>query len=433
MTRKIKYSRFHWIGDVPSNWELIKLAYLCSLKGRIGWKGLRSDEFLESSYAYLVTGQDFLGDTVEWSKCYQIEKDRYEEDPYIQLRNGDLLITKDGTIGKIAKVYDLDKPACLNSGIFVMRQIANRFDQSYLYWQLKSSLLSDYNNYINSGASTIQHLYQNVFERMPLVIPPIAEQKAIAEFLDEKCGYIDGLLRDVDKEIQILIEYKKAIIAKTLSCGLHNESTKETGEQWIKSIPSSWGFARLAYLLKEINVKNNPIQSDFVLSLTVKDGVIPYDEKGDVGNKSKENHSDYKLAYPNTIVLNSMNILIGAVGICNYFGCVSPVYYVFKNRENASLRYANYILSSYTFQKNLRRYAKGILEIRMRVSIDDILKRKVPIPSYKEQEEIADFLDAKCKEIDKAITSKQDQIEKMKAYKASLIYEYVTGKKQVAI
>ena len=302
-----------------------------------------------------------------------------------------------------------------------------------MYWQLKSSLLSDYNNYINSGASTIQHLYQNVFERMPLVIPPIAEQKAIAEFLDEKCGYIDGLLRDVDKEIQILIEYKKAIIAKTLSCGLHNESTKETGEQWIKSIPSSWGFARLAYLLKEINVKNNPIQSDFVLSLTVKDGVIPYDEKGDVGNKSKENHSDYKLAYPNTIVLNSMNILIGAVGICNYFGCVSPVYYVFKNRENASLRYANYILSSYTFQKNLRRYAKGILEIRMRVSIDDILKRKVPIPSYKEQEEIADFLDAKCKEIDKAITSKQDQIEKMKAYKASLIYEYVTGKKQVAI
>lgn len=428
----MKNTRFHWIGDIPTDWELIKLGYLCSLKGRIGWKGLRSDEFLENSYAYLVTGQDFISNTVDWGACYQIEKARYDEDPYIQLKEGDLLVTKDGTIGKIAKVSNLDKPACLNSGIFVLRQTANRFDQSYLYWQLYSSLLTDYNTFVNSGASTIQHLYQNVFERMPLIVPPLAEQKAIAEFLDEKCGEIDKLLADLDAEVKTLTEYKKSIIAETVTRGLNpNASKKSSGIEWIGEIPSNWQVLRLEYCVEEVNVKNNPIQTDFVLSLTVKDGVLPYDEKGDVGNKAKENHADYKLAYPNTIVLNSMNILIGAVGISKYFGCVSPVYYVLKNKENCDLRYINYILSSITFQKNLRNFAKGILEIRLRVSAFDILKQKIPFPSLEEQIGIANFLDKKCLEISDAISDKIKQLEKLKAYKSSLIYEYVTGKKQV--
>lgn len=201
---------------------------------------------------------------------------------------------------------------------------------------------------------------------------------------------------------------------------------KNSGVRWIGDIPSVWNDIRLQHCIHEINVKNNPIQTEFVLSLTVKDGVLPYDEKGDVGNKAKENYSEYKLAYPNTIVLNSMNILIGAVGISKYFGCVSPVYYVIRNKENSNLKFINYVLSSIPFQKNLRRYANGILEIRMRVSMWDICKRRIPQPPLSEQKSIADFLDAKCGEIDGLLADLDAEVKTLTEYKKSIIAETVT-------
>ena len=154
-----KDSGIQWLGKIPSHWPIVPLKYNLSLKGRIGWNGLKSDEFKEESYAYLVTGQDFVKADIDWSKCYQIGKERYDEDPFIQLANGDLLVTKDGTIGKVAKVSGLDKPACLNSGIFVVKQIKNVFIQDFLYWTFVSNQLIDFNNF-NSTGSTIQHLYQ---------------------------------------------------------------------------------------------------------------------------------------------------------------------------------------------------------------------------------------------------------------------------------
>ncbi len=201
---------------------------------------------------------------------------------------------------------------------------------------------------------------------------------------------------------------------------------KDSGIPWIGEMPEGWDLKRLQIGLSEINEKNYPIKTDYVLSLTNTRGVIPYEEKGDIGNKSKDNHEEYKIAYPNTIVANSMNILIGSVGICNYYGCVSPVYYVFKNKDNAVLKYYNYILSSQPFQKYLRQFANGILEIRLRLSTGDILKRIIPVPSFKEQQAIADYLDKKCSEIDELISLQEKIIEELKAYKQSVITEAVT-------
>ena len=204
-----------------------------------------------------------------------------------------------------------------------------------------------------------------------------------------------------------------------------SKTMKDSGIPWIGEIPSHWIVQRLQTQLYELNEKNNPVKTDFVLSLTNTRGVIPYTEKGDVGNKAKENHEDYKIAYPNTIVANSMNILIGSVGICNYYGCVSPVYYILKERVGTDLRFYNYILSCVPFQKHLRQYANGILEIRLRLSCKDILQRSVPTPSYKEQQSIADFLDKKCSEIDEMVSLQEKIVEELKAYKQSVITETV--------
>ena len=201
---------------------------------------------------------------------------------------------------------------------------------------------------------------------------------------------------------------------------------KDSGLKWLGCIPKSWDIERLQWHLHEVNVKNNPIRTTQVLSLTNKKGVIPYEEKGAQGNISKENYSEYHLAYKDTIVANSMNILIGSVAYSNYYGCVSPVYYVFKEKKNNNLKYINYIFQTTQFQKELRKYANGILEIRMRVSADDILKRMVAFPTIQEQKLIVEFLDKRCAEIDGITKDLQEQIETLENYKKSVITEAVT-------
>lgn len=201
---------------------------------------------------------------------------------------------------------------------------------------------------------------------------------------------------------------------------------KNSNIQWIGTIPDSWYLDRLQWHLDEIKESNNPVKTQQVLSLTNKLGVIPYEEKGEQGNKSKENVDEYKLAYPDTIVANSMNILIGSVGKCNYFGCVSPVYYVFKPKNGENIDFLNYIFQLTQFQKELRKYANGILEIRLRVSSNDILKRQIAFPSEKEQQRIVTFLDEKTAKIDQLIEIENKQIEKLKEYKQAVITEAVT-------
>lgn len=195
---------------------------------------------------------------------------------------------------------------------------------------------------------------------------------------------------------------------------------------WYGKIPSDWNLERLKWNLFEINEKNTNKKTDFILSLTNKDGVIPYSEKGNQGNNSKDNILDYKIAYPDTIVANSMNILIGSVGYCKYLGCVSPVYYVFKNYSNSNLKFLNYIFQCEPFQKQLRRYANGILEIRLRVSANSILSQYVPIPSLSIQNKIVSILDKKISIIDKLIENEKKQIEKLEEYKKAIITKAVT-------
>lgn len=201
---------------------------------------------------------------------------------------------------------------------------------------------------------------------------------------------------------------------------------KDSGIEWIGQIPSNWKIERMQWHLEEKNVGNNPVQTTNILSLTNKRGVIPYEEKGNQGNKSKEDVSGYKLAYPNTIVANSMNVIIGSVGLSKYYGCVSPVYYVFQATNNANIEFFNYIFSVVGFQRELRKYANGILEIRLRVSADNILKRPVAIPPDEEQARIVNFLNTKCSEIDAISADIQKGIETLEQYKRSVITEAVT-------
>ena len=124
---------------------------------------------------------------------------------------------------------------------------------------------------------------------------------------------------------------------------------KDSGIEWIGKIPANWTLRRLQWCLIEVTEKNDPIKTTQILSLTNKQGVLPYEDKGAQGNKAKENLAEYKLAYEDTLIVNSMNVIIGSVGISHYFGCVSPVYYVFKEKRSLSF-WANIHLSVTAYQ-----------------------------------------------------------------------------------
>ncbi len=211
-----KDSGVEWLGQIPEHWEVKRVKHLCYVKGRVGWKGLKSSEFLQESYSYLVTGIDFKTSRINWKNCYQIDKERYEEDPYIQLKNYDLLITKDGTIGKLAIVEDLNKPACLNSGIFVVRSLLNSFSTEFLYWILFSNVFKKFNSYTSYG-STIQHLYQNVFIEFAFGVPNIEEQTAIVQHIETKTNKINTKITKTEKLIELLKEYKTALISEVVT------------------------------------------------------------------------------------------------------------------------------------------------------------------------------------------------------------------------
>ena len=214
-------------------------------------------------------------------------------------------------------------------------------------------------------------------------------------------------------------------------------ATKDSGISWLGEYPSDWELKKIKYCLQERVEKNNPVRTTEILSLTAKQGVIPYDQKEGGGNKPKEDVSAYRLAYPGDIVMNSMNILSGSVGLSQYFGCVSPVYYMLRPwKAIEDVRYYNYIFQTTMFQRSLFGLGNGILikesgngklnTIRMRIPMDKFGGLFIPVAPIDEQKRIADFLDAKCAEIDAMTADIQTQIDTLEQYKRSVITETVT-------
>lgn len=215
------------------------------------------------------------------------------------------------------------------------------------------------------------------------------------------------------------------------------QTMKDTKIKWLGEIPDSWQLKKIKYVLQERIEKNNPVRTTYILSLTAKQGVIPYDEKEGGGNKPKEDVSAYRLAYPGDIVMNSMNILSGSVGLSQYFGCVSPVYYMLRPKEkDDDVRYYNYIFQTTLFQRSLFGLGNGILikesgngklnTIRMRIPMDKFGGLYIQIAPKDKQRKISDFLDAKCGEIDILIKNIQEEIDVLEDYKKSIISEGVT-------
>ena len=190
------------LGEMPEDWECISIGRDTVLKARIGWQALTTKEYQTTGDFYLVTGTDFDSGAVKWERCFYVSEWRYKQDQNIQLRDDDVLITKDGTIGKVGYVTALSRPATLNSGVFVVRPKNNNLMQRFLFYVLTSRVFDDFINRITAG-STITHLYQKDFVNFEFSAPCIEEQTAIATILSDMDAEIQALEQRLSKTRQI--------------------------------------------------------------------------------------------------------------------------------------------------------------------------------------------------------------------------------------
>lgn len=209
---KMKDSGIPWIGQIPESWITIKIKFTSWLKGRIGWDGLKSSEFKEDG-PFLITGTDFNNGNIKWDTCAHITEERFMEDELLHVKEGDLLITKDGTIGKLAIVKNCPEKVSLNSGVMIIRNNSNwTYDNKYLYYILLSNQFYLWYEKSQNGNSTIKHLYQEQFYNFEFSYPNILYQKRIVAYLDNKCEEIDNLIKIKQEKIEKLKEYKKSLI-----------------------------------------------------------------------------------------------------------------------------------------------------------------------------------------------------------------------------
>ena len=208
----------------------------------------------------------------------------------------------------------------------------------------------------------------------------------------------------------------------------HYVSYKPSNIEWIGDIPEHWEIQPIRALFHERKERNDGPKTDFILSVMKDIGVIPYDEKGNVGNKKSENIENYKVVYPGDLVVNKMNAIIGSLGISRYHGALSQVYFVLHPRDHSKTnhKYLGYLFKVKPFQKSLIKISRGMMELRESIEFDEFKKLCLPVPSLAEQDRIVNFLDQKTSEIDSAIAKKQRLIELLQEQKSILINQAVT-------
>lgn len=440
MTTERKDSGVKWVGTIPANWEINKIKYISTLKGRIGWQGLTSEEYTNEG-AYLITGTDFEKGSINWDTCVHVPMRRWEEARDIQIENGDLLITKDGTIGKVAIVKNMPGKTSLNSGVLRIMPIEG-YSRRFLYWVIQSEEFWNWFNYKNAGNSTIIHLYQGDFAEFVYAFPNYAEQESIADYLDMHCAKLDSIISDLEQQIETLQKYKKSLITEAVTKGLDKSAPmKDSGIEWIGKVPETWDIKRIKYISTLITKGATPDDISFI-----EDELHPirFIKAENIQNGKLHQKPEFFITTADNVtlqraILRDKDILFVIAGAtigkvakmraelmpCNLNQAVCLI----RMKASQCPDYYNYVL-----QSNITSVVINLLTVQAaqpNLSMGNIANIKVPVPLLEDQIVIAGFLDAKCKQIDDTLAIKQSQLETMRAHKTSLIYEYVTGKKRV--
>ena len=423
MARKMRDSGVEWIGEVPEGWEMKYLSQSVSqVKNRND--GLKEKNLLSLSYGKIKRKDiDSIGGLLPASfEGYNIiaPNDIVLRLTDLQNDQHSLRVGLSHENGIVTSAYTTIRPC-------------DRINAVYLFYSLFAFDIAK--GFYGMGAGVRQGLNYDEVKQIKLLSPPLHEQRRIADYLDEKCAAIDGAVDELKRGIEDCKAWKKAIIEETVFSGLRHKEFVETGDDWLASIPSSWGFEQIRYLFALRDERNDkPLSEVNLISLYTDQGVVQHcDLEKTTGNKAST-ADGYKIVKENDIVVNIILCWMGAVGRSAYNGVTSPAYDVYQPIDESRVlsRYYHYLFRTSRFNGKCYQEGRGIMMMRWRTYSSEFRAIKVPVPPMKEQQAIADYLDEKCAAIDALVAEKEKLIADLEAYKKSLIFELVTGKREVA-
>lgn len=411
--REMKDSGIEWIGDIPVYWKIMPNKYLMRKEKKI---------------CPVYHGEDILSLTMKGVIVRDLDaggKMPASFDGYQRLEAGNLLMC----------LFDIDvTPRCVGlikqAGVsspaysqFVLRKGADAAYYCYYYTML------DNDKTLLHLAKNLRHsLTENQLGVIPVIVPPIEEQQRIADFLDTKCAEIDALTADIQTQIDTLEQYKRSVITETVTKGLDPDAEmKDSGIEWVGKMPLAWDAVPNKYLMYKVKNICPVYNGEDILSLTTN-GVIIRDLNG--GGKMPTSFDGYQKVTPGNLLmcLFDIDVTPRCIGLVKNFGLTSPAYSQFVMRSGAYAPYYYYYYLMVDYTKELLHMAKNL---RHSLTEDQLGAIKAPNPPYEEQVQIAEFLDKKCVEINLVIEDKNRQLATLDEYKKSLIFEYVTGKKEV--
>ena len=427
MTREMKNSGVEWIGDIPREWKIRKIKNVCSIYTGNSIKDNEKNNFTDSTNAipYIATKEiDVSSSKINYNNGMYIKRD--DENFKVAPKKSTIMCIEGGSAGK--KIAYLNQDVCFVNKLCCFS--AKSLDDKFLYYYLKSpSFNSEFELHISG---LIGGVSQGELREFAIPVPPLPEQERIADFLDSKVTEIDKIISETKASIENYKEYKQSVITEAVTKGLDkNVPMKETDSEWIGQIPSHWKYTRIQDLYELIDIRNTDPNA-LLLSLYTAIGVRPRNELEEKGNKAIT-VIDYKKVQKNDVIVNKLLAWMVAIGYSDYEGVTSPDYDVYRSKENANVvrgYYDNYFRHT-LFKNDCYKYGHGIMLMRWRTYPEELLRIKVPNPPYQEQISISKYLNNKCMEIDKLILEKDKLITNLEEYKKSLIYEYVTGKKDV--
>lgn len=421
--REMKDSGIEWIGEIPINWQAVNPRWLFAQRKDRAKKGM--EQYTASQKYGVISQKDYMnrigGSIVTVQKDFDILKMVCKGDFVIHMRSFQGGLEYSEHTGSISSAYVMLIPQ------------KNAGECRYFKWLFKSA---SYINALQSTSNLIrdgQAMRYSNFIQIIIPYPPLVEQQQIADFLDTKCFEIDATAEDIQKEIALLEEYKKSLVYNVISNGInHSIYSTENDEVW-GNLPQGWKLVDIKYLF-EIVKRIAGKEGYDVLSVTQKGLKIKDITSGD--GQLADNYCGYQFVYPTDYVMNHMDLLTGWVDCSELFGVTSPDYRVFRliDRSAHNLVYYKYVMQCCYMNKIFYSLGQGVSNLgRWRLQTSSFNNFQVPVPPKDEQDEIADYLDTKCSEIDTLIADKKRQLDILADYKKSLIYEYVTGKKEVPV
>ena len=433
----MKDSGIEWIGEIPTDWELCKLKRL--IKRVVG--GIWGDEAQgDSNDVPCVRVIDFdrnnfkvknVGFTV-----INLDKDRQRQ--YL-LRQGDLLIEKSGggeqqPVGFVVQ-YDLDMPAIYTNFIAKMEMNNYLTNSNFLKYIFATLYFQGINTRSIKQTTGIQNIDIDSYMDEIIALPPLTEQQRIANYLDQKVAQVDYIIKKTKEYIEEYKKYKQSLITEVVTKGLNpNIEMKDSGIEWIGRIPKHWEVKKINSLFKKIGSGTTPNSN----TIEYYDGDHFWIQSGDIKGEyitsttkkvtslALNNISTLKKYKPDFIVIAMYGASIGNIAISNIQACVNQACCVLSE-PLINLYYAFYCMIA--SKNHLLTLASG--GTQPNISQEIIKQTRLPIPSAHEQQKIVDYLKNKCSEIETIIIEREKQISELESYKKSLIYEYITGKKQV--